>query len=43
MLQRDQPNIFVRQVQVPLDSQFIKAFYDLPAVINYAATCFWLP
>ena len=34
MLQQDQHNIFVTQVQVPLDSRVINTFYNLPAIID---------
>ena len=40
MLQRDHRNIFVRQVQVPLDSRVINVFYDLPLVIDCEYTKF---
>ena len=40
MLHQDQDNIFARQVQVPLDSQVINVFYDLPVVINCEYTKF---
>lgn len=40
MLQRDQRNIFVRQVQIPLDSWVINTFCDFPAVIDCEYTKF---
>lgn len=40
MLQWDQYNFLVRQVQVPLDSRLINAFYDLPIVIECEYTQF---
>lgn len=40
MLQQDQHNIFVRQVQVSLDSRVINTFYDLPTVIDCEYTKF---
>ena len=40
MLQQDQNNIFVRQVQVPLDSRVINAFYDLPTAVECEYTQF---
>lgn len=40
MLQQDQRNIFVREIQVSLDSPVINAFYDLPVVIDCEYTKF---
>lgn len=40
MLQRDQCNIFVRQVQVLLNSRIINAFYNLPPMIDCEYTKF---
>ena len=40
MLQQDQHNIFVWQVQVPLNSRVINVFYDLPPVIDCEYTKF---
>ena len=40
MLQQDHNNIFVRQVQVPLDSRVINAFYDLPTAVECEYTQF---
>ena len=34
MLQQDQHNIFAMQVQVPLNSRVINAFYNLPVIID---------
>lgn len=40
LLQQDQRNIFLRQVQVPLDSRVFNAFYDLPTVVDCEYTQF---
>ena len=40
MLQQDQRNIFIRQVQVPLDSRVINVFYYLPTAIECEYTQF---
>ena len=40
LLQQNQHNIFVKQVQVPLDSRVINAFYDLPTAVECEYTQF---
>lgn len=40
VLQQDQHNVFVRQVQVPLNSRVINAFYDLATAVECEYTKF---
>lgn len=40
LLQQDQHNVFVRQVQVPLNSRVINALYDLATVVECEYTKF---